>query len=122
MDKIYIRNLRLRAVIGTYGWERELKQDLIFNIELRCSSLREAGLSDSLEKTVDYKEVKRRIIDFVENSSYKLIEALAESSAAICLEFDGVESVKITLDKPGALRYADSVAVEIERTGKPPRA
>lgn len=114
MDKIYIRDLSVRALIGTYDWEREHKQDVIFNIELSCS-LREAGLSDDLSKTVNYKEVRDMIVELAENSSYKLIEALAESTAALCLGFEGVKSVKVTLDKPGALRYSKSVAVEIYR-------
>jgi len=115
MDKIYVRDLNVRALIGTYEWEREHKQDLVFNIELSCS-LRRAGLSDDLSKTVNYKEVRDRVVELSDNSSYKLIESLAESAAALCLEFEGVESVKITLDKPGALRYSRSVAVEIERS------
>jgi len=114
MDKIYIRDLSVRTLIGTYEWEQEHKQDLIFNIELR-SSLREAGIADDLDRTVNYKEVRDKIVKLAEDSSYKLIEALAESTAETCLEFEGIESVKITLDKPGALRYAKSVAVEIER-------
>lgn len=122
MDKIYIRDLNVRALIGTYEWEREHKQDLVFNIELNCS-LHKAGISDDLTQTVNYKEVRDKLVVLAENSSYKLIEALAESAAALCLEFEGVESVKITLDKPGALRYSRSVAVEIERAaGKAPRS
>lgn len=115
MDKIHIRDLSLRAIIGTYPEERNLKQDVLFNIELRCE-LSKAGKSDKLEETVNYKEVKQKIIKHVEQSDYFLIEALAEKVAEICLEHDGVESVKIVLDKPGALRYARSVAVEIERS------
>ena len=115
MDKIHIRDLSVRALVGTYEWEREHKQDIVFNIELSCS-LQKAGISDDLSRTVNYKEVRDSLVALAENSSYKLIESLAESAAALCLEFEGVEAVKITLDKPGALRYSRSVAVEIERS------
>jgi FolB domain-containing protein len=114
MDKILIRDLSLKAIIGTYPEERNLRQDVLFNIELRCDFSR-AGRTDKLEDTINYKEVKQDIIKFVEHSEFFLVEALAEKVAEICLSHKGVESVKVVLDKPGALRYARSVAVEIER-------
>ncbi len=113
-DKIHIRDLRLRAIIGIYPDERREKQDLIFNIELSCG-LRKAGLSDDINDTVDYKSLKKRILAHVEKSSFQLIERLAETIAGLCLETPGVENVRVTVDKPGALRFARSVAVEIFR-------
>jgi FolB domain-containing protein len=115
MDKILIRDLSLRAIIGTFPEERNIKQDVLFNIELHCD-LSKAGKSDKLEDTVNYKEVKQAIIKHVEKSECFLVEALAEQVAKICLSQEGVKSTKVTLDKPGALRYARSVAVEIERS------
>ncbi len=114
MDKIYIRDLRLRTIIGIFPEERREKQDLIFNIELSCD-LSKAGRTDDLDDTVDYKSLKKEIISLVEKSSYKLIESLAEAIADCCLKPQKVEGVKVTLDKPGALRFTRSVAVEIER-------
>ncbi len=114
MDKIIIRDLKVPTIIGTFDWERHEKQEVILNIEISCD-LRKAGKSDNLEDTTDYKTLKKRIIDLMVNAQYFLIEKAAESVAELCLSTAGVKKVKVTIDKPGALRYARSVAVEIER-------
>ena len=118
MDKIYIRDLALRCIIGLYPEERKNKQDVIINIVLE-TDLRAAGKSDSLNDTVDYKAIKLAILDFVENSSFQLIESLAEGIATICLKDTRVQSATVTIDKPGALRFCRSVAVEITRNRNP---
>ena len=115
MDKIFIRNLELRTIIGLYERERTAKQALILNLELRGDFSR-AGKTDSLEGSVNYREVEEQVIALVENSSFHLLEALGEAVAALCLSFPEVVSVKITLDKPGAALRADSIALEIERS------
>jgi len=114
MDNIYIRDLSLRCIIGIYPEERENKQDVIINIILH-TNLKKAGLSDDIDDTVDYKTIKLKIFDFVDNSSFNLIESLAEGVADLCLQANRVESVTVTIDKPGALRFCRSVAVEITR-------
>ncbi len=114
MDRIIIRNLKLETFVGTFPWEQETKQKIILNIVIFCE-LRSAGKSDKLEDTTDYKALKWRIIDFVEKGKFNLIEAVAESVAEICLSYPDVSGAKITVDKPGALTRAESVAVEIER-------
>lgn len=115
MDRIYIRDLALRCIIGLYPEERKNKQDILINIMME-TDLRAAGKSDALKDTVDYKAIKLAILDFVENSSFNLIESLAEEIAAICLKDKRVQSATVTLDKPGALRFTRSVAVEITRS------
>ena len=115
MDKILIRNLELRTIIGLYERERTAKQALILNLELRGDFSR-VGKTDSLEGSVNYREVEEQVIALVENSSFHLLEALGEAVAALCLSFPEVVSVKITLDKPGAALRADSIALEIERS------
>ena len=115
MDKILIRNLELRTIIGLYERERTAKQALILNLELRGDFSR-AGKTDSLEGSVNYREVEEQVIALVENSSFHLLEALGEAVAALCLSFPEVVSVKITLDKPGAALRAASIALEIERS------
>jgi len=115
MDKIIIRDLRVATLIGTLPQEKLDKQEVYVNIELGCD-LSKAGTSDSIEDTIDYKKVKRAVLKHVESSDYNLLEALAESVAGICMDFKGVERVKVSIDKPGALRFARSVAVEIERS------
>ncbi len=114
MDKIYIRDLALRCIIGLYPEERTNKQDVIINVTME-TDLRAAGRSDDLNDTIDYKAIKLEILDFVENSSFNLIESLADGVAAICLVDERVTSVTVTIDKPGALRFARSVAVEVTR-------
>ena len=114
MDRIYIRDLALRCIIGLYPEERTNKQDVIINV-IMDTDLRAAGKSDALEDTVDYKTIKLSILDFVENSSFKLIESLANGIATICLNDPRVQSATVTIDKPGALRFCRSVAVEVTR-------
>ena len=114
MDKIFIRDLALRCIIGLYPEERINKQDVLINVTLEAD-LRAAGQSDDLNDTVDYKAIKLAILDLVENSEFLLIESLAERIAAICIGADKVQSATVTIDKPGALRFCKSVAVEITR-------
>ncbi|NLX25323.1 MAG: dihydroneopterin aldolase [Lentisphaerae bacterium] len=115
MDKIFIRDLALRCIIGIYPEERREKQDVVINVEMRCD-LRKAGMSDDLNDTVDYKSIKKAILKLVEESRFQLIETMAERIAAIALNDEKVQSVVVTVDKPGALRFAKSSAVEIMRT------
>jgi len=114
MDRIHIRDLALRCIIGLYPEERTDKQDVIINVTME-TDLYKAGQSDDLNDTVDYKAVKLEILDLVEKSEFKLIESLAERIAEICLKTNGVQSATVTIDKPGALRFCKSVAVEITR-------
>ena len=114
MDKIHIRDLALRCIIGIYPEERINKQDVIINITME-TDLSKAGQSDDVNDTVDYKAVKLAVLDLVEKSEFNLIESLADRIAKICLNADGVERATVTIDKPGALRFCKSVAVEITR-------
>ena len=114
MDRIHIRDLALRCVIGVYPEERRQKQDVILNLVFECEVAR-AAATDRLEHTVDYKTIKKRIIEFVEASDFQLLETLAGRVAALCLEHPRVKGVTVTVDKPGALRFARSVAVEVTR-------
>ncbi len=118
LDRIVIRDIALRCIIGTYPDERREKQDVVITVTLHAD-LSRAGRSDDMADTVDYKAVKKAIIALVEPSGFNLIEALAESIADTCLGFDGVEQVDVTVEKPGALRFARTVAVEISRRRKP---
>ena len=115
MDRIFIRDLALRCIIGIYPEERREKQDIVINIEMHAD-LRQAGRSDDLKDTVDYKSVKKAVLKLVENSRFQLIESLAERIADIALEHDKVQRVVVKIDKPGALRFAKSSAVEITRS------
>ncbi|MDF7825276.1 dihydroneopterin aldolase [Pontiellaceae bacterium B12227] len=114
MDKIFIRDLALRCIIGIYPEERREKQDIVINVEMH-TDLRAAGRTDDLNDTVDYKSIKKAILQLVEGSGFQLIESLAEQIADIALSNQKVEQVIVTIDKPGALRFAKASAVEITR-------
>jgi D-erythro-7,8-dihydroneopterin triphosphate epimerase len=114
LDVIYIRDLLARCIVGIYQDEREKKQDVIINVAMECD-LREAGRSDDISHTVNYKDIKQQILQHVESSQYFLIERMAEAVADICLANGRVQAVQVTIDKPGALRFARSVAVSIHR-------
>lgn len=115
MDRILVKDLAIRCIVGINEEERVKKQDVIINISMDVD-LKKAGVSDDFSDTVDYKTIKQDVYSLVENSDYFLIEAMAENIANVCLERDKVGSVTVTVDKPGALRFAKSVAVEITRS------
>ena len=118
MDIIYINALSIETVIGIFDWERRIKQTVVLDLELACDCAR-AAASDSVEDTVDYKAVAKRLIEFVGESEFHLVETLAERSAALVREEFGVPWVRLRLGKPGALRGARDVGVVIERGERP---
>jgi dihydroneopterin aldolase/D-erythro-7,8-dihydroneopterin triphosphate epimerase len=115
LDRIYIRDLRTRCIVGTNPDERVNAQDVVINLTLHAD-LRRAGASDDIADTVDYRAVKKDVLAMVEASSCQLIERLAERIAEVCLAHAGVRRVGVLLEKPGALRFARTVGVEIVRT------
>lgn len=114
LDRIHIRDLQARCIVGIYPEERENLQEVVLNVTMHAD-LSAAGTSDRIEDTVDYKGIKKRLLSMVESSSFFLIERMAEEAARICLEDARVQRVDVTVDKPGALRFARSVAVQITR-------
>lgn len=114
-DSILIRDLIVHCIVGTEDRERVTRQPVMLNVVMECD-LRSAAASDRLEDTVDYVTIKNRILAMVEASSDLLIERLADRVAALCLDDRRVAAVEVTLDKPGALTGARSVAVRIRRT------
>jgi dihydroneopterin aldolase len=119
MDIVFIEDLRIDAVIGIYDWERRVRQTLSFDIEMAFDNTVPAA-SDDIALTLNYKDVSKRLIDYVGGSSFGLVETLAERCAAIIREEFGVAWVRLKLSKPGAVRGARAVGVRIER-GTPPR-
>jgi 2-amino-4-hydroxy-6-hydroxymethyldihydropteridine diphosphokinase len=114
VDRIKIKDLLLRTIIGVNDWERREKQDVIINVEIFCD-LKKPSETDNISDTLDYKELKKRIVSIVENSSFYLVEALAGKIANLCINYPGVKKVCVEVDKPGALRFARSVSVIAER-------
>ena len=116
-DRILISDLSVRCIIGVNEDERREKQDVLINLAI-TADLSKAGKSDRFEDTVDYRAIKKEILRMVEDSSYHLVEALAEAIADLCLGYPGVLDVQVRVEKPTALRFARSVGVEITRTRK----
>ena len=114
-DQIHIRDLLLRTVIGINDEERRDRQDVLINICLYVD-LRTPGVSDAIQDSVNYRMLTKRIIQFVEDSRFCLVEKLAAEIAAICLGDTAVQRVTVQVEKPGALRFARTVGVEIDRT------
>lgn len=114
MDRIRIKDLLVRCIIGVDGEERREKQDVVINVVLGTDT-RAAGLSDRFEDAVDYRALKKKILALAEESECFLVEALAERIAAICLEDPRVLETQVMVEKPSALRFARNVGVEIER-------
>jgi dihydroneopterin aldolase len=115
MDKIFIHALKTEAIVGIFDWERQVKQTVILDIEF-SANIRKAALSDSIDDTLNYKGVAKRVLTFVEASTFHLVESLAEHVAMLILEEFGVAWVGISLSKPGALRNSRDVGVILERT------
>jgi FolB domain-containing protein len=113
-DQIQIKDLLLRGIVGINDWEREKEQDILINISL-SADLSQAGESDSIDDTVNYRTITKAIIAHVGSSQRFTIEALAEDIARICLAQAGVRRARVRVEKPGALRFARSVGVEIVR-------
>jgi FolB domain-containing protein len=114
MDRILISDLSARCIIGINEEERREKQDVLINLVI-FADLSYAAKSDKFEDSVDFRGLKKKVLNMVEGSKYYLLEALAEAIAQICLQQPGVKQVQIRVDKPSALRFARSVGVEIER-------
>lgn len=114
MDKIIIKDLLVRGIIGINDWEREHPQDILINIEIEAD-LKKAGESDSIEDSVNYRTVAKKVIAHAEKAKRLTVEALAADIAKICVAERGVILVRVRVEKPGAVRFAKSVGVEIER-------
>ncbi len=113
-DYIEVHDLLVRTVIGVSEWERRDRQDVLINLRLYTDT-RPAGESDEIEKALNYRTVTKRVIALAESSRFFLVEALAEAIARLCIQEFGVPKVRVRVEKPGALRFARSVSVTIER-------
>jgi len=115
MDKIIIKDLLVRSIIGINPEERVKKQDILINMIL-FADIRQAAQSDDIADAVNYKAITKRVIEHVEKSSDLLVEKLVSDIARLILSEFNVEKVRVRVEKPGALRFANSVGIEIERT------
>jgi FolB domain-containing protein len=118
MDKVFIKGLLIRGIIGTNEWERDKPQDILINITV-FTDTRSAAKSDDLEDCVDYHALAREIQAHAETAARFTVEALANDLGEICLEKKGAQKVIVRVEKPGAVRFSASVGVEIERAKSP---
>jgi dihydroneopterin aldolase len=114
MDTVFLRDLKIDTVIGIYGWERRVRQTLIFDLEM-SADVAKAAKTDDIEDALNYKSIAKRLQQYVSESEFELIETLAEECARIIREEFNVAWVKLTLNKKGAVRGATDVGVIIER-------
>ncbi len=114
MDIIFLHELKVETIIGIWDWERKIRQTVVIDLEM-AADIRKAAVSDSVEDTLNYKLVAKRVQQFVADSEFQLVETLAEQIAAIVNEEFGVSWVRVKVNKPGAIRGARDVGVLIER-------
>ena len=118
MDIVFIEDLRIETVIGIYDWERTITQKVVLDIEMAFDN-RVPAASDDIADTLDYKAVSKRLIAYVGESSFGLVESLAERCAAIIREEFNVPWLRLKLSKPGAVTGSRAVGVVIERGTRP---
>ena len=114
MDIVYISDLKVDTVIGIYDWERRIRQTVSLDLEM-AADISRAAASDHIDDALNYKAIGKRIIQYIEDSDFQLVETLAERVAQLVLEDFGVAWLKLRLSKPGALRGSRDVGVIIER-------
>jgi len=115
MDKIFLTSLNVECIVGIWEWERRVKQRVVIDLEM-ATDIRKAAASDHIDDTIDYKKVAKRVLAFVSESQYQLVETLTENIAKIIISEFGVSWVKVRLNKQGAIRFAKDVGILIERT------
>jgi len=114
MDTIYLHDLKIECVIGVWEWERRIRQTVILDLDM-AADIRRAAPSDRIEDTLNYKAVAKRLLDYVGNSQFQLVETLAEKVAEILLQEFRLKWVRVRVNKKGAVRGAGDVGVIIER-------
>lgn len=117
MDIIFLTEIKAEAVIGIYDWERDIRQTITIDLEM-ATDIRKAAGTDDIEDTLNYKSITHRLVDYIENSKFELIESLAENTARIVMDEFSVPWVRVTLHKPGAISASRDVGVIIERGSK----
>jgi dihydroneopterin aldolase len=114
MDTIFLTGLTTECIIGIWDWERKVKQKIVVDLEM-AADIRRAAVSDAIEDTLDYKRVAKRLLQFVGESQFQLVETLTERIAEIVIREFGVSWVRVRLNKQGAIRGSRDVGVQIER-------
>lgn len=117
MDKIFLEDLRVEAVIGIWEWERRIRQTVSIDLEM-ATDVRAAAVSDDIADALDYKGIAKRLQQAVGSAEFRLVESLAESLARIVVTEFGVSWLKLSVSKPGAIEGSRNVGVVIERSAE----
>jgi dihydroneopterin aldolase len=115
VDRIFLRGLKIEAVIGIWEWERRIRQTVHVDLEM-ATDARQAARTDSVDSALNYKNIAKRVIAFVGDSQFQLVESLAEGVARLIVDEFGVPWVCVSIGKPGAIEGSREVGVIIERT------
>ncbi len=118
MDKIFLRELKVDTIIGIWDWERKIRQTIVIDLEM-SADIAKAAETDDIKDTLDYKGVAKRVQQFVGDSSFQLVETLAERIAGIIRDEFDVAWVRVQVHKPGAIRGSRDVGIDIERGERP---
>ena len=118
MDKIFLDELKIDTIIGIWDWERKIRQTVVIDLEM-CADIAKAAATDEVVDTLNYKAVAKRLQAFVGDSSFQLVETLAENIARVIRDEFDVAWVRVKVHKPGAIRGSKDVGVEIERGERP---
>ena len=118
MDKIFLKELKVETIIGIWEWERKIRQTVIIDLEM-SADIAKAAATDDVADTLNYKSVAKRVQGFVADSSFQLVETLAEKIAGIIRDEFDVAWVRVTVHKPGAIRGSRDVGIDIERGERP---
>ena len=116
-DRIYVEDLRVKGTIGIFDWEKKIKQEISLSYEIDHDNF-SASKEDKIEATTDYKTITKKIISFIEENKFELVETFAEKIAEMVIKDFDVNWIKLRVSKPGALRFSKDVGVIIERTSK----
>jgi dihydroneopterin aldolase len=116
-DRIFLTGLRTECIVGIWDWERKVKQTVVVDLEMGCD-IRKAAASDNIEDTLDYKAVSKRLLNFIGNSQYQLVEALTENIARVVITEFSVPWVRVRLNKQGAIRNSRDVGISVERSAE----
>lgn len=118
MDIIFLQDMKVETIIGIWEWERKIRQTVSIDLEM-SADIRKAAATDSIDDTLNYKSVAKRVQAYVADSSFQLVETLAEKIAQLVLDEFDVAWVRVRLNKPGAIRGAKGVGILIERGSRP---
>ncbi|MBS3751572.1 MAG: dihydroneopterin aldolase [Anaerolineales bacterium] len=114
MDKVIIKDLIARGIIGVNDWERKKPQEILINLEL-YGDLTKVGKTDQVQDSLNYRTIAKEALRIAETAERFTVEALAADIADACMSFEGLKKAVVRIEKPGAVRFSESVGVEIER-------